>query len=131
MRRAAFFLLLVWLAAPPAAVAAFTFRQLVSPGRQSFVPSLGPAFDWSIFTEASPEPLAFLERSTIPSLEAMEIEPGMALVPASAAAGEFEVRALLGIFALAAFLAALIPVIPRFHFYRMKLKSLDLPGPLH
>ncbi|MCU1261316.1 MAG: hypothetical protein JWO80_4201 [Bryobacterales bacterium] len=94
------------------------------------VPNLGLGLDWNIFTETSPEPLAFLEGSTISTAEAMGIEPGMALVPA-AAAGDFEVRAFLGVFALAAFLVALIPVIPRFHFYRMKLKSLNLPGPLH
>lgn len=130
MLRTAWCLLLVGLAAPPAAVAAFTFRQPVSPDRQSVVPNLGLGLDWNIFTETSPEPLAFLEGSTISTAEAMGIEPGMALVPA-AAAGDFEVRAFLGVFALAAFLVALIPVIPRFHFYRMKLKSLNLPGPLH
>jgi hypothetical protein len=130
MLRTACCLLLVGLAAPPAAVAAFTLQQPVSPGRQSIVPNLGLGLDWSIFTEASPEPLSFLEGSTIPASEARRIEPGMALVPA-VAAGDFEVRAFLVVFALAAFLAGLIPVIPRFHFYRMKLKSLDLPGPLH
>jgi hypothetical protein len=120
--------------APAAFAATFAAARPVHPGvfTAQHLVFLGAhhGIDWNVFTNPAASPLAFLEESGLPASEVMALRPVPPL-PAGPTAEELERRALGWIAMLVGALLAAMQLIPKFHAYRVKLKSLDGHVPVH